>query len=224
MANTNTAGFGLRQTMTVGSTPATGGQSEFSVQSLSTLPNDMLKGDPVGYQTTAGAHGATVGYIQDVTYAGGNDDTATGVAWTTALAPVVGVFNGGFWNATTTNKPTWGNSIPGGTVSAVDYNTGVAGITAFVNTNPNQEYTVRTSAALTPGLTELGNTEAYNLIDQPGSGQVEGQSACTLSSGAVVSSGMFFVNKSANVPGQTDSTAAGYDVVASFNPSAMIYN
>ena len=54
MANTNTAGFGLRQTMTVGSTPATGGQSEFSVQSLSTLPNDMYKGDPVGYQTTAG--------------------------------------------------------------------------------------------------------------------------------------------------------------------------
>ncbi len=107
MANANTVGYGCRQTMTVGNTPATGGQSEFLVQSLSTLPNDMLKGDPVGYQTTAGAHGATVGYIQDVTYAGGNDDTATGVAWTTALAPVVGVFNGGFWNATTTNKPTW---------------------------------------------------------------------------------------------------------------------
>ena len=68
MANTNTAGFGLRQNMTVGSTPATGGQSEFSVQSLSTLPNAMYKGDPVGYQTTAGAHGATVGFIQDITF------------------------------------------------------------------------------------------------------------------------------------------------------------
>ena len=28
MANTNTAGFGLRQNMTVGSTPATGGGSD----------------------------------------------------------------------------------------------------------------------------------------------------------------------------------------------------
>ena len=68
MANVNTAGFGMRQNMTVGSTPATGGQSEFSVQSLSTLPNAMYKGDPVGYQTTAGAHGATVGFIQDITF------------------------------------------------------------------------------------------------------------------------------------------------------------
>ena len=32
MANNATAGFGCRQTMTVGNTPATGGQSEFTVQ------------------------------------------------------------------------------------------------------------------------------------------------------------------------------------------------
>ena len=32
MANARTAGYGCRQTMTVGNTPATGGQSEFLVQ------------------------------------------------------------------------------------------------------------------------------------------------------------------------------------------------
>ena len=32
MANANTAGYGCRQAMTVGNTPATGGQSEFVVQ------------------------------------------------------------------------------------------------------------------------------------------------------------------------------------------------
>ena len=32
MANANTAGYGCRQAMTVGNTPATGGQSEFIVQ------------------------------------------------------------------------------------------------------------------------------------------------------------------------------------------------
>ena len=32
MANASIAGFGCRQTMTVGNTPATGGQSEFLVQ------------------------------------------------------------------------------------------------------------------------------------------------------------------------------------------------
>ena len=223
MAYTNTAGFGLRQNMTVGSTPATGGQSEFSVQSLSTLPNAMYKGDPVGYQTTAGAHGATVGFIQDITFNAANDDTATGAAWTSALAPIVGVMNGAFWVDNNTSTPTWSNSVPAGTVAGTDYNTGTAYITAFVNTNPDQEYTVRCSAALTPGFTEQGAAEAYNLIDQPASGQINGLSAATLSAGANVNNGALYVNKSAGVPGQTED-AAGYDVVVSFNPGAFLYN
>jgi len=223
MANTNTAGFGLRQNMTVGSTPATGGQSEMLVQSLSTLPNAMYKGDPVAYQTTAGVHGATVGYIQDITFNAGNDDTATGAAWTSALSPIVGVMNGAFWVDNNTSTPTWSNSVPAATVAGTDYNTGVANIIAFVNTNPDQEYTVRTSAALTTGFTEQGAAEAYNLIDQPATGQINGLSACTLSAGAVVNNGALFVNKSAGVPGQTED-AAGYDVVVSFNPGAFLYN
>jgi len=38
----------------------------------------------------------------------------------------------------------------------------------------------------------------------------------------VVNGGMLFVNKSANTPGQTED-AAGYDVVVSINPAAMLY-
>ena len=43
-------GFGFRQTMTVGNTPATGGQSEFQIQ---TAPGkSTFKGDPVNIQST----------------------------------------------------------------------------------------------------------------------------------------------------------------------------
>ena len=53
MANASTVGFGCRQTMTVGNTPATGGQSEFLVQPLGTNVA-ILKGDPVANQTAQG--------------------------------------------------------------------------------------------------------------------------------------------------------------------------
>jgi hypothetical protein len=131
--------------------------------------------------------------------------------------------NGAFWVDNNTSTPTWSNSVPGGTVAGKDYNTGTAYITAFVNTNPDQEYTVRTSAALAGGFTEQGAAEAYNLIDQPATGQINGLSAATLSSGAHVNNGLLFVNKSAGTPGQTED-AAGYDVVVSFNPGAFLYN
>ena len=55
MANANTAGFGCRQTMTVGNTPATGGQSEFLVQG-GAAPGAtvaIFKGAPVAMQTAA---------------------------------------------------------------------------------------------------------------------------------------------------------------------------
>ena len=34
MANASTAGFGFRATMTVGNTPATGGQSEYKIKQV----------------------------------------------------------------------------------------------------------------------------------------------------------------------------------------------
>jgi len=217
MAN-RTGGFGLRQTMTVGNTPATGGQSEYLVQPLSTLPNAMLKGEPVGFQTTAGAHGATAGYVQSLTFAGANDDTATGNPWTTALAGVVGVFNGGVWIDPTTNKPTWSNFIPGGQTSAVDYNTGSSNITAFVNDNPNQEYTTKCDAIITNAKFGAG---AYNLATGTGVNN-NGQSVLKLDTTAVANS-MWTMVRSANTPENNDFSVAGVNVIVSYAPGASLY-
>ena len=56
MANANTAGYGCRQAMTVGNTPATGGQSEFVVQGGGSpgATKAIFKGAPVAMQTAAG--------------------------------------------------------------------------------------------------------------------------------------------------------------------------
>ena len=66
MANNATAGFGCRQTMTVGNTPATGGQSEFTVQGGGSpgATKAIFKGAPVAMQTAAGGAGV-LGHIQD---------------------------------------------------------------------------------------------------------------------------------------------------------------
>ena len=59
MANTSTTGYGCRQAMTVGNTPATGGQSEFVVQGGGSpgATIAIFKGAPVGMQTAAGGAG-----------------------------------------------------------------------------------------------------------------------------------------------------------------------
>ena len=70
MANNSTAGYGCRQTMTVGNTPATGGQSEFIVQGGGSpgATKAIFKGAPVAMQTAAGGAGV-LGHIQDQTAA-----------------------------------------------------------------------------------------------------------------------------------------------------------
>jgi hypothetical protein len=223
MAN-RTGGFGLRQTMTVGNTPATGGQSEYLVQPLSTLPNAILKGEPVGTQTTAGAHGAVIGYVQSQTFVAANDDTATGAAWTTALAASVGVFNGGFWIDPSTSTPTWSNYIPGGQTSAVDYNTGSSNITAFVNDNPNQEYTVKCDSIVSNAIFGTG---AYNLAVGTGLNN-NGQSVLKLDTGAAVANAMWTVVRSANTPENNDFNAAtsplgDVNVIVTYAPGASKY-
>jgi hypothetical protein len=218
MAN-RTGGFGLRQTMTVGNTPATGGQSEYLVQPLSTLPNAILKGEPVGTQTTAGAHGAVIGYVQSQTFVAANDDTATGAAWTTALAASVGVFNGGFWIDPSTSTPTWSNYIPGGQTSAVDYNTGSSNITAFVNDNPNQEYTVKCDSIVSNAIFGTG---AYNLAVGTGLNN-NGQSVLKLDTGAAVANAMWTVVRSANTPENNDFSVANANVIVTYAPGASKY-
>ena len=146
MANSQRAGYGCRQTMTVGNTPATGGQSEFLVQPAATTIT-MQKGNPISMQTAAG--NGSLGFVMDAAQNTMSDGTTGGVAWTTALPLIQGVFNGATF-VDPTGKPTWTNGLAAGQLTSTDYNTGSANITAFANTNPNQEYTVRCAAGQLP--------------------------------------------------------------------------
>ena len=224
MANASIAGYGCRQTMTVGNTPATGGQSEFLVQG-GAAPGAtiaILKGDPVAMQTAANVPG-TLGFIQDQTAALMTDGIVGGNTWSHGVAntnPSLGVFNGATF-VDATGKPSWTNGLAAAQTSAIDYNTGNNNITAFVNTNPAQEYTVRADAALTNASF---NTGFFNL-NNVGAG-VSGQSDSTLDmgqAGNAATQGMWYIVRSANVMDQQDFLVPGADVVVSYNPTSMLY-
>ena len=228
MANANTAGYGCRQAMTVGNTPATGGQSEFIVQGGGSpgATKAIFKGAPVAMQTAAGGAGV-LGYIQDQTAALMTDGIVGGNTWahnTTNTNGSLGVFNGAsFIDAN--GKPTWTNGLAAAQTSSVDYNTGNSYVTAYVNTNPTQEYVARADAAVTiASFNTLTNT-GFNLNDA-GAG-VDGQSDCTIDMSSVATTGvanyMWKLVRSADIEDQKDLTAAGADIVISYNPQSNAY-
>ena len=124
MANRNQGGFGLRPVMTLGNTPATSGQSKYAIENGAAF--NIYNGEPVILDRTVAA--AAGGYLTNGCASGG-----------TAF---LGVFNGCFYNALTTAKPTWSNAYLNATGV-------VAGeiVTAFVNDNPFQEYEIALTAA-----------------------------------------------------------------------------
>jgi hypothetical protein len=227
MANARTAGYGCRQTMTVGNTPATGGQSEFLVQG-GAAPGAtvaIFKGSPVGMQTAAGGAG-TLGFIMDQSAATMTDGVTGGATWTLAggTNPSLGVFNGATF-VDATGKPSWTNGLAAAQTSAVDYNTGSNNITAFVNTNPDQEYTVRADAALTNASFNTLTNTGFNL-NNVGAGK-NGMSDSTLDLSGVATTGvanyMWKIVRSANVQNQTDLTVPGADVIVSYSNNAAAY-
>jgi len=228
MANNSTAGYGCRQTMTVGNTPATGGQSEFTVQGGGSpgATKAIFKGAPVAMQTAAGGAGV-LGHIQDQTAALMTDGIVGGNTWAHNTANTngsLGVFNGATF-VDANGKPTWTNGLAAAQTSSVDYNTGSNNITAFVNTNPHQEYTARADAAVVIGSFNTLTNTGFNLNDA-GAG-VDGQSDCTLDISAVATTGvanyMWKLVRSANVTNQDDLTAAGADIIISYNPQSNAY-
>ena len=84
MANRNTSGFGLISAGTVGSTPATQGQGKYYIEAADA--DDLFQGCTVRMK---------LGYIVE--------------ASSTNTFATIGVFNGIFYNAATTLKPTWAN-------------------------------------------------------------------------------------------------------------------
>ena len=227
MANSQRAGYGCRQTMTVGNTPATGGQSEFLVQG-GAAPGAtvaIFKGSPVAMQTAAAP--GQLGFIQDASALAMTDTIQGGVAWSHARAntnKVLGIFNGATF-VDATGKPSWTNGLIAGQTSSVDYNTASNNITAFVNTNPAQEYTVRADAALTNASFNTLTNTGFNLNDA-GAG-VSGMSDSTLDLSGVATTGvanyMWKIVRSANVEDQKDFTVPGADVVVSYSNNAAAY-
>jgi len=227
MANASIVGYGCRQTMTVGNTPATGGQSEFLVQG-GAAPGAtvaIFKGSPVAMQTAAAP--GQLGFIQDASALAMTDTIQGGVAWSHARAntnKVLGIFNGATF-VDASGKPSWTNGLIAAQTSSTDYNTGNNNITAFVNTNPAQEYTVRADAALTNASFNTLTNTGFNL-NSVGAG-VSGQSDSTLNLNGVATTGvanyMWKIVRSANVENQKDFLVAGADVVVAYNPQANQY-
>jgi len=219
MANDSTAGYGCRAVMTVGSTPATSGQSEYKLYDYAGAAfNTIFKGDPVSLN--AGTQAAEKGYIQDATYDSTDDDNSGGAGWQNSADPLlVGVFNGAFYIDAGTSKPTFANSVTSGTNFAVDYNTGSSDGTAFVLDNPNQEFNMRANAAWQQNDVGLN----YNTGDNGATG-ISGMSDERLSIATVNAASMFTLVRGANIPGQNDYTEAGSDVVVLIAKGSHLYN
>jgi len=226
MLQSDRKGFGFRQTMTVGNTPATGGQSEFQIQ---TAPGkSTFKGDPVNIQS-AGHQG----FLQNAAQATMDDGVVGGKAWSNAVSgtgDIAGVFNGAFY-IDSTGKPTFANSVVAGVTTSKDYNTGSDNITAFANTNPAQEYSVRLNAALAGSAAAaqalLNSVNFFNPIDEVDGDAIDGLTRITLSvatNGASATNGMFRLVRNANIEEQDDLLTAGAQVIVVIQPASALYN
>ena len=152
MANRNTAGFGLISAGTVGSTPATQGQGKYYIDAGDT--DDLFQGCSVK---------SKAGYIVE--------------ASSTRTFLSIGVFNGIFYNASTTLKPTWANwyNQPITPANSED-------ITCFVIDNPFQLFAGSTSAAVTQA--NVGRTVSFAAAVPTGS-EISGQCSNTMDIGGI---------------------------------------
>ena len=227
MANNSTAGYGLRAVMTVGNTPATSGQSEYQIygQGATTgsavLSKTFFKGDLVSINDGTGATAAQKGYIQDASYSATDDAGGGGADFDNSASPLLaGVFNGAYYVAASTSKPTWSNSFDIGTSVAVDYNTGSRGVTGFVIDNPNQEYCIRANDA----WTQADVATSFNTGSNGATG-ISGMSDERLGvdASAAATSALTLL-RNANIPDQKDQTVAGCDVVVIINKASALFN
>ena len=146
MANRNTSGFGLIAAGTVGSTPATQGQGKYYIDAAMAV--DLFQGSSVL---------SSAGYI--ITAQAAITDTC------------IGVFNGIFYNASTTLKPTWANwyNQPITPANSED-------VTCFVIDNPTQLFVVSLDTAAAQAI--YGMT--MGLTVTAAGSELSGQSSSTL--------------------------------------------
>ena len=146
MANRNTVGFGLIAQGTVGSTDAAGGQGKYYIDAAYAV--DLFQGSVVQ---------SKVGYIK----------TAQAAITNTSI----GILNGIFYNAATTQKPTWANwyNQPITPANSED-------VTAFVIDNPLQLFTVCLDTAA--AQSQYGRT--YGVTVTAAGSEISGQSSSKL--------------------------------------------
>jgi hypothetical protein len=166
MANRNTQGFGLIPSAALGGTAAAGGQNKYKIDSG--YATSIYLGQPVQFDTAGGAND-NPGYVIN------GQDAIT--------RPTIGVFNGCFFTAATTNKPTFSSFFARTTAPANSED-----IDAFIIDNPFQQYNVQLSGRLaatavlaqaemgkTLGLTVSANGAASALSGSTISGQSNSQ-------------------------------------------------
>ena len=227
MANTSTAGYGLRAVMTVGSTPATSGQAEYQIlgegatTGSAVTSKTFFKGDLVSINDGTGAVAGQKGYIQDASYATTDDGGDGGAAFANNADPLlVGVFNGAYYVAASTSKPTWSNSFDNGTTVAVDYNTGTRRVCGFVMDNPNQEYNIRANDPWTQA--DVGTS--FNTGSNGATG-ISGMSdeRLDVNTAAAATSALTLL-RNAEIPDQRDQSVGGCDVVVIINKASALFN
>jgi hypothetical protein len=233
MANASTAGYGLRAVMTVGSTPATSGQAEYQIlgegatTGSAVTSKTFFKGDLVSINDGTGTVGGQKGYIQDASYALTDDGGVGGADFdntATGIAKLVGVFNGAYYVAASTSKPTWSNSFDVGTTVTTDYNTGTRKVCGFVMDNPNQEYNIRANDAWTQADVSGPGGLAFNTGSNGATG-ISGMSDERLGvDAAAAATKALVLLRNAEIPDQKDQTVGGCDVVVIINKASALFN
>ena len=155
MANKNSAGFGLIPSRVLGQSPATAGYGQYWIDNADSTA--IYNGEAV--YSSAGS----------ITGAQGSATTVT-----------LGVLQGVFYNAATTNKPTWSNYFAGSITPANSED-----IKAFVYDNPFQIYRCGTDDAVASTVVAAHEKicETYGLNVSSGE-TATGKSNATLNIGA----------------------------------------
>ena len=191
MANRNTVGFGLIAQGTVGSTDAAGGQGKYYIDAAYGV--DLFQGSVVQ---------SKVGYIK----------TAQAAITNTSI----GILNGIFYNASTTQKPTWANwyNQPVTPANSED-------VTAFVIDNPLQLFTVSVDAA----VTQANYGKTYGVTVTAAGSEISGQSSSELIvAGVSATANQWRLLRTAEDPENNDIAAANCSVVVCQNLNQYLTN
>ena len=192
MANSNTAGFGLISAGTVGSTPSTQGQGKYYIDAA--YDQDLFQGASVRMKN---------GYIVE--------------ASSTATFATIGVFNGIFYNAATTLKPTWSNwyNQPITPANSED-------ITCFVIDNPFQLFVGSASGAVTQA--NVGRTVSFAAAVPTGS-EISGQCTNTMDiTGINDTTKQWRIIRNAEDPENNDQTANFCSMIFAQNLGQYLLN